>query len=203
MPGGRVGPVRVRAVSLAAVAALLLSGCQLGDTSSVTGSSTKEVAVPNVIGTRLVDADKKLLGAGFRKVVPLDDSSKGRVVVDPENWVVDSQDPKAGSHAVTGSIITLKVRRPTDGASTSTKFGVVPRVICMNLQDAQDAMEHAGFFNLGSADGSGKGRMQILDRDWVVTKQTPAAGSKPGVKARIVLTAVKYGESTGSSHCKD
>jgi hypothetical protein len=80
--------------------------------------------------------------------------------------------------------------------------GVVPNVTCMNLQDAQNSLQSAGFFNLASVDGLGQGRMQILDRDWVVTKQSVAAGTRPAALTRIVLTAVKYGESTGSSGCQ-
>ena len=51
-------------------------------------------------------------------------------------------------------------------------------------------------------DGGGQGRMQILDRDWVVIAQSVPAGSKPRLSQRIVLTSVKYGEPTGSSGCK-
>ncbi len=73
---------------------------------------------------------------------------------------------------------------------------------CMNLQDAQNTLQSAGFFNLASMDGLGQGRQQILDRDWLVTKQSAAAGSRPKLLTRIVLTAVKYGESTGASGCR-
>ena len=51
------------------------------------------------------------------------------------------------------------------------------------------------------ADGTGKGRLQILDRDWVVIAQSPAPGTKPDLLTRVVLTAVKYGEPTGRSGC--
>jgi hypothetical protein len=151
---------------------------------------------------RLSDAESTLRDVGLRKISPLDDTGRGRVIIDPENWVVDTQSPTAGAHVAAASTMTLHVRRPSDSATPSTKAGVVPHVVCMNLQDAQDSMQAAGFFNLGSADGSGQGRMQILDRDWVVIKQSARAGTKPGLTARIVLTSVKYGESTGSSGCQ-
>jgi len=72
--------------------------------------------------------------------------------------------------------------------------GVLPDVVCMDLQLAQDTMQAAGFFNLASQDGTGKDRSQILDRNWVVTGQQPSAGEKPASKAAVVLTAVKDGE---------
>ncbi|HEX5497002.1 MAG TPA: hypothetical protein VFX70_20765, partial [Mycobacteriales bacterium] len=71
-----------------------------------------------------------------------------------------------------------------------------------DLQAGQDALQAAGFINLGSRDGSGRGRMQIIDRNWVVTGQSARPGSRPGAGTRIVLTAVKFGEPTGKSGCQ-
>jgi PASTA domain len=159
-------------------------------------------AVPNVVGQRLTAAEKALSAAGYRSVKPVDDTGRNRVVIDPKNWTVDSQTPPAGADAATGTTITLRVRRPSDSATPGTTLGVVPNVTCMNLQDAQNALQSAGFVNLASVDGLGQGRQQILDRDWVVTKQSAVAGSKPKLLTRIVLTAVKYGESTGASGCR-
>src|SRR5262249_35264506 len=144
----------------------------------------------------------KLRAAGLSHISAVDDTGRDRIVIDPTNWVVDAQAPAAGTHATGRTDVTLNVRRPSDGATTSTSLGVVPDVVCMNLQDAQDTMQRSGFFNLGSADGAGQGRMQILDRDWVVIAQSVPAGSKPELTRRIVLTSVKYGEPTGSSGCK-
>jgi hypothetical protein len=163
----------------------------------VTGSS-----VPNVVGQRLSTAERTLASAGYRSIKPVDDTGRNRVVIDPQNWTIDSQTPAAGAAAATGTTITLRVRRPSDAAIPSTTVGVVPNVTCMNLQDAQNTLQSAGFFNLASVDGLGQGRQQILDRDWLVTKQSAVAGSRPKVLTRIVLTAVKYGESTGASGCQ-
>lgn len=200
----------VRTSILAVCAAIVLAGCgpiANGAASAAGGSSTTKArssatALPSVVAARLSDAERTLRDAGFTKISPVDDTGRNRVVIDPENWVVDSQSPKAGSRIAGTSTVTLQVRRPSDSATVSTKIGVVPDVVCMNLQDAQNAMQRSGFLNLGSADGSGQGRMQILDRDWVVIKQSLRAGTKPGLTTRIVLTSVKYGESTGSSGCK-
>jgi len=62
----------------------------------------------------------------------------------------------------------------------------------MNHQDAQDTMQRAGLYNLREVDGTGKGRMLILDRNWVQTGQDPAAGTEVPPDAVITLTAVKY-----------
>lgn len=195
---------RVYAVAMAVVGLAVLTGCdriENGVTSAVPGSSAA-VIVPNVVGERLSDAERDLRAAGLPRISPVDDTGRGRTVIDPTNWVVDGQIPPAGAHTTGQTSVTLRVRRPSDGASASTRLGVVPNVVCMNLQDAQNAMQRSGFFNLGSADGGGQGRMQILDRDWVVIAQSVRAGSKPKLTQRIVLTSVKYGEPTGSSGCK-
>jgi beta-lactam-binding protein with PASTA domain len=191
---------RVAAVIVAAIALTFVAGCR---GLPIAGSSAGPAAVPKIAGQRLVAAESILAATGFRNIKPVDDTGRHRVVIDPQNWVVDSQSPKAGATASTRTTVTLNVRRPSDGTGTShVTRGVVPNVTCMNLQDAQNSLQSAGFFNLASVDGLGQGRMQILDRDWVVTKQSVAAGTRPAALTRIVLTAVKYGESTGSSGCK-
>jgi hypothetical protein len=169
---------------------------------SGTGKPAAGNAVPNVVGRRLSTAERTLSSAGYRSVKPVDDTGRNRVVIDPQNWTVDSQRPAAGATAAAGTTITLRVRRPTDAATPNTTLGVMPKVTCMNLQDAQNTLQSAGFFNLASVDGLGQGRQQILDRDWLVTKQSAVAGSRPKLFTRIVLTAVKYGESTGASGCR-
>jgi hypothetical protein len=173
-----------------------------GNPAAGTGKPAAGTGVPNVVGQRLSAAERALAGAGYRSVKPVDDTGRNRIVIDPQNWTVDAQAPAAGTAAATGTTITLRVRRPTDAATPSTTRGVVPKVTCMNLQDAQNTLQSAGFFNLASVDGLGQGRQQILDRDWLVTKQSAVAGSRPKLLTRIVLTAVKYGESTGASGCR-
>ncbi|MEN3356620.1 MAG: hypothetical protein V7637_602 [Mycobacteriales bacterium] len=189
-------------VLVVAAAALVLSGCDgtLGGPGSAT--ATGPATVPTVTGKRLNDAERLLRAAGFAKLRPVDASSAGRVVLDPNNWVVQSQSPTGGAHADRSAAVTLKVAKPTDQASGGpvTK-GTVPNVVCKDLQSAQNTLQSAGFFNLGSADGTGQGRVQVIDRNWVVIKQSVPAGQRPDRGTRIVLTAVKYGESTGSSGC--
>ncbi|MEV6640784.1 PASTA domain-containing protein [Amycolatopsis sp. NPDC051371] len=67
----------------------------------------------------------------------------------------------------------------------------VPDVSGMNHQDAQDTMQRAGLYNLREVDGTGQGRMLVLDRNWVQTGQDPAAGTEVPADAVITLTAVK------------
>ncbi|MFF0306271.1 PASTA domain-containing protein [Streptosporangium sp. NPDC004379] len=71
---------------------------------------------------------------------------------------------------------------------------VLPNVVGMNLQKGQDTMQAAGFYILNDKDATGQNRFQVFDRNWVVTKQTPAAGRKVTVDTLITLYAKKIGE---------
>ncbi|WP_211267444.1 PASTA domain-containing protein [Nonomuraea candida] len=70
----------------------------------------------------------------------------------------------------------------------------LPNVVGMNLQEGQDTLQAAGFYVLNDKDATGQNRLQVLDRNWVVTKQTPPAGRKVSTDTLITLYAKKIGE---------
>jgi beta-lactam-binding protein with PASTA domain len=78
---------------------------------------------------------------------------------------------------------------PTSAEAKTIK---VPDVSGLNHQDAQNAMQKAGLYNLREVDGTGQGRALVIDRNWVQTGQDPAAGTEVPADAVITLTAVKY-----------
>ncbi|PPJ29398.1 hypothetical protein C5F51_12965 [Nocardia nova] len=78
-------------------------------------------------------------------------------------------------------------------AATQAATVPMPNVVCMNLQAAQDLIQKAGVFFSRSKDATGAGRMQVLDRNWVVVAQTPAPGVPIG-EGDAVLSVVKKGE---------
>lgn len=69
----------------------------------------------------------------------------------------------------------------------------MPNVVCMNLQDAQNAIQAAGVFFSRSEDASGRGRSQMVDSNWIVVGQTPSAGAE-FTEGEAMLSAVKIGE---------
>jgi hypothetical protein len=157
-----------------------------------------------VVGKRLLEARAAFVAAGFVTIDVVDGSGQGRVVVNPENWTVREQFPPARSPASPGARAILTLVKPTDsvsGNSAAVSPGVVPDVLCADLQAAQSRLQAAGFTHLRSEDGSGQGRVQIIDRNWIVIAQSTTAGSKPPADTVIVLTVVKYGEPTGASGC--
>jgi hypothetical protein len=78
-------------------------------------------------------------------------------------------------------------------ASATPELGTLPNLVGKGLQSAQDAAQAAGFYGLTSHDSLGRARHQVLDRDWKVCFQTPAAGEH-GTDATVDLGAVKLEE---------
>jgi hypothetical protein len=95
--------------------------------------------------------------------------------------VADTTDaPKASEPTVEDASVSGKVR--------------VPNVVGMDHQLAQDTMQAAGLYMLDEVDCTGQDRMLIIDRNWTVQKQTPAAGKRVSADSTITLCSVKDGE---------
>ncbi|SEQ19983.1 hypothetical protein SAMN04487983_1003299 [Streptomyces sp. yr375] len=81
----------------------------------------------------------------------------------------------------------------SDAKTTEKK--AVPSFVGMGLQSAQDTAQAAGFYALKSHDSLGRGRNQILDRDWKVCTQNVAAGNTVATDTELDFGAVKLGET--------
>lgn len=101
--------------------------------------------------------------------------------------------PQTTAAASTESTTELNIAGGNDPEDS-----LMPDVICMNLQEAQDEIQDHGVFFSRSVDASGQDRMQIMDSNWIVVDQTPAPGTKIG-EGDAVLSVVKIGESTGGT----
>ena len=96
--------------------------------------------------------------------------------------------PPAPATPESAVVTTMSTSAPAAAAPA-----IMPEVVCMNLQAAQNQIQAAGVFFSRSADATGRGRHQVLDRNWVVVSQTPAAGTPIG-EGDAVLSVVKIGE---------
>ena len=76
----------------------------------------------------------------------------------------------------------------------SAEVAVVPDVVGMNHQLAQDTLQASGFYLLDEQDATGQGRMLIYDRNWEVVRQSVPAGSSVPVTETITLYSKKIGE---------
>ncbi|WP_233243802.1 PASTA domain-containing protein [Paraconexibacter algicola] len=70
----------------------------------------------------------------------------------------------------------------------------VPAVQGKDHQLAQDTMQAAGLYLLDEEDATGQGRMLIIDRNWTVVEQRPAAGACVDADTTILLRSRKDGE---------
>ncbi|WP_347604737.1 PASTA domain-containing protein [Acrocarpospora sp. B8E8] len=70
----------------------------------------------------------------------------------------------------------------------------LPSVVGMNLQQAQDTMQAAGFYLLRDRDATGQNRFQVNDRNWIVTRQEPPADQTLPISTVVTLWAKKIGE---------
>lgn len=97
----------------------------------------------------------------------------------------------APSTTSTASTPTTTAATATTG-TTAAAMTTLPKVVGKDLQLAQDTLQAAGFYNLTSHDSTGLNRLQVLDRNWRVTDQTPAAGSRVAADQLIDLGARKF-----------
>jgi hypothetical protein len=87
---------------------------------------------------------------------------------------------------------------PTHAAKPAADGFPMPSELGNGLQDAQDAVQAASgdpFYYTDSTDALGAHRFQILDDDWQVCSQTPAAGTMINEDSDVSFGVVKLDES--------
>ncbi|MEV8033906.1 hypothetical protein [Streptomyces sp. NPDC086182] len=99
-----------------------------------------------------------------------------------------------------GTDVTPTTSAPTaaggdDAKKADKETKALPNFVGMGLQSAQDKAQAADFYGLTSHDSLGRDRMQILDRDWKVCSQTPAAGKAVPTDTKLDFGAVKVDET--------
>ncbi len=78
---------------------------------------------------------------------------------------------------------------PAEPAAGKVK---VPNGVGKNYQSAQDAWRAAGLIVMPGTDATGANRLMVLDSNWVVVSQDPAAGTKVEDGSEITATVKKY-----------
>jgi hypothetical protein len=71
---------------------------------------------------------------------------------------------------------------------------IVPDVVGLDHQLAQDTMQAAGLYALAEEDATGQGRLLLWDRNWTVVSQDPPAGTNVSSDQTITLHAKKDDE---------
>lgn len=104
--------------------------------------------------------------------------------------------PRIVALALTAGLIVacdLPATPGSDEPSRPAESKVLPDLAGKGLQVAQDAAQEAGFSRLTSHDALGRGREQVLDRNWKVCGQQPGAG-KHRVDVQVDFGTVKLDE---------
>jgi PASTA domain len=71
---------------------------------------------------------------------------------------------------------------------------VVPDLVGVDHQLAQDTLQAAGFYLIDETDCSGDDRLLLWDRNWVVVEQDPPGGTSASTDDTITLCSVKDDE---------
>lgn len=166
---------RGAAIGLAMVLALVLGGC---------GKAGETGAVPLSSGPS---------GAGEPAADP---GSAAGTARPPRSAPTLSWTPPPSSPAKT--FLQRKADEKLKKEAQSLKhraYFTMPNLVGRNLQGAQDTLQALDSYLLNEQDATGRGRSQILDRDWRVCTQIPKPGTKQVSVIRVVvLGAVKLSE---------
>jgi hypothetical protein len=71
---------------------------------------------------------------------------------------------------------------------------VMPNLVGMNLQLAQDLLQSKGSYLVDQEDFKGLGRFQLIDSNWKVCSQSPTSGKKILTSSLVTLSSVKLSE---------
>ena len=94
-----------------------------------------------------------------------------------------------------GTKIIWKKQTKAKATTAPEETFVMPRVVGMNLQLAQDLLQSKGSYIMDQTDYKGLGRWQILDSNWKVCAQSPSAGKKLPISTMVTLASVKLAEN--------
>ncbi|MEV6833755.1 hypothetical protein AB0N17_04410 [Streptomyces sp. NPDC051133] len=169
-----------------------------GTSGGKDGTVTKKT-VPKFVGMGLQSAQDAAQSAGFYRLKSHDSLGRDRMQILDRDWKVCSQNLKAGTVAATNSeldfgAVKLAETCPAhDQAAPSAAGGEMPDFHGKSVKAARDALDSSTSITVN--DATGAGRMVLLESNWQVCTQKPAAGTKPAGQP-VTLNAVKYGE-----HC--
>ncbi len=204
----------ISAVLLCAASASVVA-CQPTDTAkpsssapsarSTTAAPTKDSkptgekkAVPNFVGMGLQSAQDSAQKQGFYALKSHDSLGRGRFQAFDRNWKVCSQNYKAGKVAPTdteldfGAVKLDETCPAHDQKAPSAAGGTMPDFRGKSVKAARQALDSGTSITVD--DASGADRMVLIESNWQVCTQSPAAGAKLNGQP-VTLKSVKFGES--------
>ncbi|MCK1796959.1 hypothetical protein MTQ01_13225 [Streptomyces sp. XM4193] len=198
---------------LAAGLVLTASACDAADNERAdTGSSagadsssdaddkgsddSAEAALPNLVDRGLDSARKAAGDAGFRKLKTHDALGRDRAQAFTRNWQVCFQSPAAGTHPTSTEVdlgaVKLDEECPEKDQRPEKAGATMPDFSGKSLRAARGALDETS--GISTEDATGEKRLIVLESNWRVCTQKPAAGE--ALEGRPVsFTAVKFGET--------
>lgn len=169
-------------------------------TSAPTAAPSMQASkpVPALIGKGLQSAQDAAQAAGFYNLTSHDSAGRDRMQILDRDWKVCSQTPKAGAAASTDTKIDLGAVKvdetcPSTDQKPPAKAGAtMPNFVGKALNTATDALPSDT--SITPTDASGQDRMILIQSNWKVCSQKPAAGAALTGQP-VSFTAVKFGES--------
>lgn len=205
--------IRTTTAALAATALLTLTACEATDTTSGTkpaasqaddkadtGSDTAKAetaSLPDMNGKGLQSAQDDAQAAGFYSLTSHDALGRGRMQALDRNWKVCSQTPKAGEHPTDTEVdfATVKLEEDCpaqDEGEPQAAGSTMPDFTGKSVKAARQALDSSTSLTVN--DASGDDRMVLVESNWQVCTQEPAAGAALDGQP-VTLTAVKYDEA--------
>lgn len=170
-----------------------------GSTSTGDSKAKSDTAtVPDFVGMGLQSAQDKAQSVGFYGLGSHDALGRDRNQILDRDWQVCSQNIKAGKKVSTeteldfGSVKLEETCPAKDEKAPSTAGGKYPSFKGKSVKAARAALDSGTSITV--TDASGEDRWILVESNWQVCSQTPAAGT--AVNGRpVTLNAVKYGET--------
>ncbi|MEU6520460.1 PASTA domain-containing protein [Streptomyces sp. NPDC046978] len=154
--------------------------------------------VPNFVGMGLQSAQDTAQKSGFYNLASHDALGRARNQILDRDWKVCSQNVKAGAKQPTDAkldfgAVKLAEKCPAEDQKEPTAAGgAMPNFKGKSVKAARDALD--GGTSITVNDSSGDSRFILVESNWKVCSQTPAAGAKLNGQP-VTLGAVKFEET--------
>ena len=161
-------------------------------------AADKKATVPDFAGMGLQSAQDKAQELGFFSLTSHDALGRDRMQAFDRNWKVCSQNVKAGTSASTATELDFGAVKLEEGCPArderppSAQGGKMPDFTGESVKSARGALDSGT--SLTVEDASPEGRWVLLESNWQVCTQSPAAGEELNGQP-VTFTAVKFDET--------
>lgn len=160
--------------------------------------AAEKATVPNFVGMGLQSAQDTAQEKGFFSLKSHDALGRDRMQAFDRNWKVCSQNVAAGKSVSTDTTLgfgTVKLEETClaqDEKAPAVAGGKMPDFEGKSVNAARAALDSGTSITVN--DASAEDRMVLMESNWQVCSQTPAAGTAINGQP-VEFTAVKFGES--------